>query len=262
MSGDAELTTGNVITGVRNPLVKFLVGLFAAMCACLLPRLGAMLVPGGAVDMKFLTTDYLIAALMFSALVGIVIVILEFRKFVELKETFMAALGVPALIAGAFNSSTSATQIGQLTEKTSELSQALRTETGIPRTQTPIEIRPIEPPASPPIKGLLPSRFMVIVEAHAAEATLAQSSPRPSQYAIQAQQPNYVIVLDQATTKEAALKRAEDLRQKVPDAQAVQTSTGFLIIKGSAPQPESSAVLDAVRIKNELNLSPKLQQVK
>jgi hypothetical protein len=246
---------------VKNPIAKFTIGFVAALCAAFVPRLGAMLAPGTSASITFLTVEYVIGALIFAVLIGAVIIIFEHNIPRQAKDTFIAALAIPALIAGTFNTADGVRQIDRLAERNGDLARVLAQQAQIPRSDAPIEIRPIAPQAMVPSGTNLPSHFRMVTVAYAVEQVSPPTGRSSTLLGVQIQQPNYVIVLDQAQTKDQALLRVIELRAKVPQAQAVQTDKGFLIIQG-APRPEGAAVLEAVRLKDQLKLEPRLQQVK
>ncbi len=248
-------------SGVKNPVMKFAVGTFAALCAAFIPRLGAMLSSAETARITFFTQDYFIVALTFALFIGVVMVILEYNVFRAPKDTFITALGVPALVAGALNAATNVHDISTLHDKNQQLADALADQAGIARSEAPSGFKSLEASPASPGGGASLRSIPWVISAHAAEIAKTVDKSSGSNLGIQFQQRQYVIVLDEAKTKEKALERARQLRQTIPQAQAVQTDKGFLVIEGKSPRNESSAVLEAVRLKNQNKLDTKLLQV-
>src|SRR5262245_54126454 len=103
----------------------FLVGTFAGSAAAAFPRLAVFLgTPANraapAVEMDVFRSSYVIAAIVFAVLIGIGAMIWEWNTKVSPRQTLVAALGLPALFAGALNSiaiSSNASRLGEDLQK-------------------------------------------------------------------------------------------------------------------------------------------------
>ena len=244
---------------VTHSVVKFVIGFFAGMCAAFIPRLGAFFTTGTG-HVTVFPTDFIIVGAVFGALIGGIIVILEYGMPKTPRDTFIAALGVPALLAGALNTASNTNELTDVARQQSTLTQALVRQLDIPiLLPAATSLQPLTPSSSDGTgwRDWIPG----VGRAHAAD-TPARGGAAGFNPAIQVQQQQYVIVLDEAKSKEQALARAKELRAKVPQAQAVQAGQGYLVIQGGAPKSETAALLDAVRLKNETGLQPKLLPVK
>lgn len=90
-----------------NALLKFFIGFIAGICTAFLPRLTAALsVSGKTTSLNFFDITYVVISLFFAVLIGGVIMILEWGVARKPRDTFMAALSIPALITGAINTAT------------------------------------------------------------------------------------------------------------------------------------------------------------
>jgi hypothetical protein len=78
---------------------------------------------------------------------------------------------------------------------------------------------------------------------------------------IQLDQRPHLVVIDQAPTREQADEKAKRLREWIPQAQVVQTGQGFLVVDGGGARTKTDALLEAIRLKKEFNLSPALIEV-
>jgi hypothetical protein len=95
--------------GPPSFLLKFLIGTFAGVCAAFFPRVVAFLALESGQDdkLRFLfPISYILVGLLFALVIGGVIAILEHKVSRHLGQTFLTALGIPALLSGALNSST------------------------------------------------------------------------------------------------------------------------------------------------------------
>jgi hypothetical protein len=238
--------------------VKFLIGLFAGICAAFLPRLGAILTT----DTGHLTvfpSEFVFVGAVFGVLVGGVMMILEYGIPRPPKETFLAALGVPALIAGALNTASNTNELKDVVRQQSTLTQALGRQLDIPiLPAASVQLLPEKPSTR---DGASWHEWIPLGRAFAAD-TPPGTGAGGFNPGIQVQQQRYVIILDEAKTEKEALARAKALRAKVPQAQAVRTDQGYLVIQGGAPRNEASALLEAVKIKSETQLQPRLLPVK
>jgi fluoride ion exporter CrcB/FEX len=254
-----------------NAIAKFVVGFVAALCAITFPRLLARLAQSEELPIVFFPTPYLVMAIVVALLIGFVIVIFEYKVRTQPRHTFMTALGIPALIAGALSTTSSLANLGNIKNDNERLRQQVSQESDIDKAAGSFSsIKSIEPNASPappvPAKktSLLP---LPVGEAHA-QANAAAPEARANneiRFGIQVQQPRYVVVLKQAQSQDEALREAQALRQQVPSAQAVKTDSGYFVVLGDSPRTETDAVLAAARVQKALGagkLRPVLVEVK
>ena len=89
---------------ISRPIYKFLIGFIAGFCAALFPRLTALLLVSDVQEsLNILSTGYILVSALFATLIGAIIMIMEWNVAKEPRTTFMAALGIPALITGSIN---------------------------------------------------------------------------------------------------------------------------------------------------------------
>lgn len=256
---DEMSATGN---GPSSPVLKFLVGTTAGACATLLPRLVPALSAQNP-DLRFLTVEYGVACAIFSVLVGLGTLFWEWNLPKKPAQTFLTALGLPALIAGTFNTKTTADQLQHQLQQTQSLQQALGREAGIPTLAPPGPNALV--PQSPLSHGFA-SGFLAR-PAHASVATERKTTSHAggmvlAQLEIQVDQPGFVIVLDRAATAVDAQQKAQALRQTLPGAKVARAGSEFLVIDSDQPRPKPQATMDAVDLKNVHHLSPALVEWK
>src|SRR6266699_5265005 len=242
-------------TSVRSSFAKFLIGAFAASCAVFVPRLVSVLVVDDIAKISVLPMVFVSLGIVFAIIVGVIVTILEFDKIRSPSDTFMTALGVPALLAGALATSANTNHIGELASNNVALAEVARVGADIKKSDVPLNsVTPITPPASSP--GGLLEDIIGIRPAYAQDSSSASKKGWGNWATVQVDEPNYAIVLDKAPTSDQALELAQKLKPRVPSAQAVKTSQGYRVISGI--KPESSAVLEAINIKKMTGLTPEL----
>src|SRR5262245_20380891 len=221
----ASATTTASASTTDNAVAKFLIGFVAAMCAITFPRLLALLAQSEDLPVVFFPTPYLVMAVSLALLIGFVIVIFEYKVRTQPRDTFMTALGIPVLIAGALSTASSLGNVSNIKNDNERLKQEVRQESGIGKVGSFSSIKPLElnatpPPAAPAKKISLPLPF--------GEAYAQANTPTPAvrvdnevRFGIQVQQPRYIVVLKQVQSQDEAVREAQALRQQVPSAQAV-----------------------------------------
>src|SRR5262245_49888773 len=132
---------------IQNPTTKPIsalsVGSFAGLCAVFVPRLYAAVVTQSN-DLNFFPLYFVILGSRLALVVGLVVMIFEWGAARPLKDIFMMALGIPALLAGAVTANQNADTLKTLTQQQAQLSKVLSQEAQIPiLPQTPVS----------PIKG-------------------------------------------------------------------------------------------------------------
>jgi hypothetical protein len=247
---------------VKASIVTFLVGGFAGLCSVFVPRMGGLLGAADPTRIALFPMPFIAMGAVYAIAIGVVLMILYHgdRKN-TLRHKFITALGVPTLIAGTLATGAQTSEVRALQAARAELADSLRTAADIRISDTPLEIVPLgsQPDAkAPAVIGL---HGLLGIGTAQAQSAAGSSSQQWSRYgAIQAQEPRYAIIVDRTTDAKEALLRASQLKARFPEAQAIRTPSGFGVITGV--KPESSAVLEAVKIKKDLGLQPELMRVK
>ncbi|MFA7243201.1 MAG: hypothetical protein WC091_24095 [Sulfuricellaceae bacterium] len=253
---------GNTSNFQEETMVKnisiFLVGLFAGICAVFVPRMVAML-NGGHADVQYWDPEYIMLGLAFSLIIGGVTVIFEQNKQKTAAETFMTALGIPALLAGALNSGYAGNNLGELQTVNQRLNESLAQKSNIPIEKGVTNVVPLE--ATPPnsYSPISRSGFSLISDAHAGDGPPTNEGLK---LGIRVEQTPYLIVLKKFNTKEEALKSAAELRKMFPQATAVQSNQSFFVIEGNKPLSKSDALLKAIDLQSRTGVNPSLLQAK
>lgn len=238
---------------VSHPVQKFLIGFTAGFCAAIFPRLTAqLLVSGGEEGLAILSPGYLVCSAVFASTIGAVIMIMEWHVPKEPRVTFMAALGIPAIITGSFNTLDSTRALNEQMSLNTRLANEVErtTDLDIIRSRT---FEPLGPEDSSSLDKDMPFGLQWIPTAAAADDPFAPKPRFRINPSITPAEARYVIVLDRRPTQAAALARASELNESIP-AQAMATDQGFLIIKRSEPTNKADALIEALRIREQTQL--------
>ena len=261
----SDVSSNNSPAQCSIPVVKFLIGFTAGICAATFPRLVASLaVGGGESGLVILNAGYLLVSLAFACLVGFVVMIMEWHVAREPKATFMMAIGLPALITGSLNTTTG---VSIANEQAIE-NQALIQEFG--------EISDIQSFPSGSISPLSYSgqQNIDVVESDQSPAWLdlvgiqsAYAAPAEKQIAqldfnpnIKIKDPRYYIVLNEFKSKNDAIHKAETLKSVSKTIKAVKSGSRYLVIYNDRPTTRKRALLISVKLKKTLNLKPRLMR--
>jgi hypothetical protein len=239
----------------------FLIGFFASICAVFVPRMVAMLNAGHG-ELHYFKQDYVLIGIAFAAVIGGITVIFEQGKNKKASETFMTALGIPALLASALNTGTAGNEVGTLQSDNQKLKASLAQRNNISIEKKASTIVPLEETPASKNSPTTQSGFSLINTAQAAEGGNTSQKFTGLQLGIQNEQTQYLIVLKKLNNRESAIQEAEELRKIIPKATAVQSDQNFLVIDGGVPLNESDALLKAIEFKNKTGLKPYLLQAK
>jgi len=251
---------------VTAPPVKFTIGAAASLCAVLMPRLLAALAVKDQASINFVTGEYLEVAGLFSVLVVFVVMILEWRVPRAPGDTFMTALGVPAILAGALTTNQNAMALQEKTQSANAVADILAKEASIP-IESSKPARAEGSPQSGLVDALVPT---IHAESAMPPSDVDQARLAVDQrLAVRINQPHYLIVLDRAASQPAAQTRATHLMQRLASATPSQPVTlrvqqqgnEFLVVESGAARAKSDAVLEAVRLKNVYHVNPALVEV-
>jgi hypothetical protein len=190
-------------------------------------------------------------AIVFSAFLGIALMILKWTEPLPPAALFTAALGIPALVAGAFNMSASVNQLQQKTTEAATLASAVRQQSGV-RTLQPEALRlPGPAPQSLLVPGGWLQHLAVVGPALAADlnAIIQQRSFDAGKVL---DEQKYLIVLQSFATAAEAEKALDAYKAVVPAATVVEGATTSYIVDGLDAKPESSATIRAVELQQQL----------
>lgn len=244
---------------------KFAIGALAGAAAVLLPRLLALLSKSDDAQIVFFPASYFALAAGVGVFLGLVMLVIEYQVAAKPKETFMAALGLPAILSGALGTASTAESVSEANRDADRLRQAVRLEQGILKqgSFSALELLGAPAPARPADKGVwLDLPF--VSSAHASDERIAQAGDNEAvRFGVRVNQPKYVVVLKQAANEQQAVQDAARLQAQVPAARAMRSDKGFFVVLGNAPAGETDALLAAARVK-KLNdqLQPVLVEVK
>jgi hypothetical protein len=236
---------------IKDRLGTFGVGVVAAACAAVFPRLAvAMGAPDqAAYTVTLFTPQFVALAAGFVVLVALVVVILQWNGRPSPKDTFMAALGVPALLSGALNTGAVSTEAREKATLAREATEQLAKDAGVPVLEQPMGLAPRTDSSS--------LRFGLLPMALAAAAPL-ESEGSKSWVGTTFQEPRYWLVLQTSRSRSEADARSAELKARFPDFEArfgplkVQEGSGTYVLSvGERPMPFSEAVSKAVRLKKE-----------
>jgi hypothetical protein len=208
--------------------------------------------------LSLFSEDYLILVLVFAGLVGLAMMMIEWRVPAQPRETFMRALGLPALVMGALNTTLDARKLSELAETKERLSTALARQADIPI---------IAPTPIPGASGLLPEPLGPWLGPFEARPAYAQAR-RPVEQkpafdpGIRIREPQYLITIDRAATEAEAREKANRLRARIPEIDVVRGRDGYLVVTSPQARPRAEAILEAIRLKERHGLRPSLWEVR
>jgi len=247
-----------------HPGAKFAIGLLAGGCAVMLPRVLALVSQGDESQIVFLPAPYFLLALGAGLFLGLVMLVFEWKVDATPRETFMTALGIPAIVTGALGTASTSAGLSELAADAARLRQEVRHEQGIAKEGSFDGLQPLGLPA-PKKPAAKTSSFLpaVISIAHAEEARAVPAAAGEPRFGIRVEQPKYVVVLEQAKTEQEALRKAGELRRRLPSARAVKANDAYFVVLGS-PVGETDALFAAKRAKKALGAGsqPVLVEVK
>lgn len=234
--------------------LKFAIGFVAGLCAALFPRLIAELATSGNGDSEVIALfrfNYVFLSLVFATLIGMAIMIFEWESSRSPKDVFMSALALPAILSGALNTTTSVTDLKQAELEKTAYENTLQRKFQIPTR---------EPAMLMPISKMDSLNIFFINNAYADSENYHQSVDYG--ISLRKNQSSYVVVLDEATSKNEAEAKATTLRDHLSVKIFQDNSRRFFITTNSGPQNKTNALLEAVRLKEEKGLSPSLMKIK
>ena len=251
---------------IANSYGKFFVGALAGLCAALLPRLLALLAQTDDANVTILPIPYLVASGVFALLMGSLVVIFEWKMAVTPRDTFVGALGIPAVIAGALGTSSGLGNGADAKRELDQVLQGIRQHEGIIKQGAFTTVQPLDLSGSTSQKSgawTLPSPVGTVYAQQFSAQVAQDASPR---FGIYYEQPKYVIVLRQVKSEKEAIIAAQELKRRLPRVQAAKADNGYYVLLGGADgRNEPDALLEASRAKavlGDIKIQPQLVQLK
>jgi hypothetical protein len=238
----SEPTLGN---SLGSCVFKFLIGFFASVCAVFLPKIVVYLKNEGGETLKILSTEYVVAGLVFAALIGCVILLFEWSKRSKPAEVFMTALGIPALVSGTLGTVGTADNLKLQAELQRQIVADVARAARVPILDTPITLPAGAAEPQGRVFELIPSAMATPTGEN---IVLAQG--QQAQYGVQAVRREFLVVLAQTPNRAEADAKARALKGQFPDVAVVPSGQQFYVTTTSRPLSEAQALSAAVQLRN------------
>lgn len=239
-------------------VLKFCVGFVAGLCAALFPRLIAELTISSENNVVTLfTQDYIVLSIVFAVLIGAVTTIIEWEDSGSPKDIFMKSLAIPGIISGALNTTLSVNDLEKAELDKADYQKIIEQKYNIGIMPQSI-LTPLKQATSSGVVGHQLSLFF-ISNAQANSGNFYRVSDLG--IGIRNSQQYFLVVLDQARSREEAETKGTDLRSRIPVKITEISRNRFIITTNSGPQNKKNALLEAVRLKKEKGLNPSLMEI-
>jgi hypothetical protein len=244
---------------MRVALITFLVGGFAGLCSVFVPRMGGLFAARDIEGISVFPLPFVTLGVIYAAAIGIVVVILyhEEKEKVRLRQKFMTALGVPALIAGTLTTGAQTTEVRDLQQTVEQLSVQVIAAEGIETMDEAVAIEPLGPGPGVWNRG---HELLGIGTAHAGLQPVSDAGAWGNIGAIRTKETRYAVVVYRSNDAQDARRRAAELKRQFPGARAVKMSGTYAVITGVLPR--SAAVLEVSKVREASGLRPTLVRVK
>lgn len=249
---------------VSSPIAKFFIGMLAGCAAIAIPRLSSLLISADEINDDYFPAAYIAGVIVFSVLIGLLVMIMEFKIPKPPKETLFAALAVPGLIAGSLNTAVETGDANRMQLKASKLSSQILEENGIgTKTVKSIKIIPIDVLNSGEGNSTLGKSFQFISSANAGE-TVAQLIEQTDSFGLSVQRevPKFAISIGSFSSLEKATKEVRKIRNKNLPAILIKTHKGYEILPNNKMLTKTDATIEAIKLMNKIGVIPKLLKIK
>ncbi len=251
-----------------NRPTLFCIGFSAGIIAAFFPRLFTFVsVQTGIMEINFFTYDFLIAAVVFGAIIGISMMWLYWGEKTTSKSLYMAGLALPAALSGAINMS-SATVSGQaniaeLDKQYKQLESNLQDLSGV------AEIPTIEFDNSDELTSLdttiLPLLGIKNVHAETDFSKIdSEETFNPGvKFNTSSEQRHFYIVLDKSSDKELINERLKSYSTTllIPELQIKKSKNDYYILQ-KIPRTKSAGLMEIIRLNRNYGLEAKLVRSK
>ncbi|MDH5324861.1 MAG: hypothetical protein OEZ68_17390 [Gammaproteobacteria bacterium] len=256
------MSSENQTVEITSAAAKFCIGAVAGVAAIAIPRLISYATDANQ-SFTYLPLHYLGAVLSFALFIGALVVIFEYKTPKPPKETFFAALAIPGLLAGSFNTAVESQEANSIFAQNKELSTAIRENNEIAiHTVDDMTIVPLEEEPSPNPGVSFRFQLNPIGTAQAKDEKFPLQEREDFRISIQREKPAFGISIGSFADKNAAINEAKRLKKNNPSTTLIKTTQGYEILSSRKLLTESEAVLEAVKLGRKLNVKPKLITVK
>jgi hypothetical protein len=250
------------VTPSVGPAASFLFGMAGCLSAVFIPKIGAFLqasaqsLPAGTEQVKVLSLDYGLPALLFSGLVGVAVMAYYWGKARTPWETFVTAYGLPAALAAALAGGTSVKDLTVLQQEKQALEQQLAKAAGV-KIHSALRDR---------TTGTLAAMGLPFTATLHAETV----EPGPEQMGIQLVEPDYWIVFHSDTDRPRTDARLAELKSRVAaigpvspplNLEVVRHGERFLVVESGGGRKRAAALSRAIDLKNRYQVPVDLQEV-
>lgn len=255
---------GNNKPSGTAPWMLFGIGFTAGVCATLFPRLAPLITRAADINLRLLHVDYLIAALVFSAIIGVVMMWFHWGTHQKPQTLFMAALGIPSLLSSSFNMSDSTEIIRQQQQQQQRLEKSIEEFSGIEILNEGAPAKVKGGGVSSLSRDLGPDLwdYLGVARVHAADAqpNAVNFNPRIQ---TQNQEGAYVVVLASAPKQEQLLGLQRTYQQReIPGLKIIKTDDTYYLVAGARHRTKAGALYEALSLKEKTGLKKvKLLQV-
>lgn len=243
-----------------EPWMLFGVGFTAGLCAALFPRLAPMIAQSADVNIKLLHMDYLIVALVFSAIIGMVIMWFYWGTEHKPQTLFMVALGIPSLLSSSLNMNDSTKTIAQQQQVRQQLEVKLQRSSSIETLNNDDAPEKIKDEVSSLRHDL--GDYLGIARAHAGSNDTDKTDFNPG---IQTQtgRDAYVVVLAKAPrAQDLASPKRQYESLNIEGVKIIETERGFYLVAGKRHRTRLGALTEALDIKEKAGSNKSIKLLK
>lgn len=251
---------------IVHPLAKFAIGLTAGLVAVAIPRLSSDLSTLQVFNTEFYTPLFIASMLVFALLIGIVITILEYKIPRTPKDTLFSALAIPALVAGSLNTAIETQNANQLQNQSEKISLEARRMNHIEvEAVKSIEVISFDEIS---LSSEKPFNIQLFPSAHADTPNVQNIISKPiersqKQLFINRQPENYAVSIYQFENKADAINKAREIRETNPNISVIKINNNrYDVLSNPKLMSESDATLEALKTKNELQITPIILKLK
>lgn len=254
----------NQLFSTSSTYLKFTIGVMAGCSVVVIPRLSAYFFSSNDPGFTYFPTIFLFSALVFSLILGSIIVIFEYKIPKPPRETFFAALAIPGLVAGSINTTMETNNAITHHQESYELTKEVQNNNNIltEEVESPKLIL-IDLSENRTIDNNAIFSIDVIRAVYASEQDqVLEDDENNLDIAINRTKNNFAVSIGKYKDKESALNAARKYREIVTDITLIESNNEYRLITSKKLLTETEATIEAIKMKNQLGEQPALIKVK